>query len=611
MALLISCGSRAFGLALALLLAAWLGAPAVPAQTQADPEREAAPRREVAPVTAVRGMVVAAHPMASAAGLEVLRVGGNAVDALIAAQFVLNVVEPQSSGIGGGGFLLLYLADNREVVTLDGREEAPAATTPDWFLGPDGRPEPFYPDRITGGRAVAVPGLLKMLEKASGLYGRLPLAAVIEPAIRIAEKGFPVSPRLAASLARHRERLASFPAARAFFDASGQPLAAGTLLRQPELAATFRVIAAEGSASFYRGEIARDIVRAVRESPVRPGTMTLEDLAGYEAPLRAPVRGTYRGHTVYGMGPPSSGGPTLIEMLNLLETRADARLAPRSPMLAHGFVQAARLAYADRERYLADADWALVPLEGLLAKDYARRRARTLWWEGPLVPVEAGRPAGAPETAWAVRPLEESPSTTHLVVVDLARNVAAATASIEQAFGSGIVVPGRGFFLNNEMTDFSPLPLDDQGRSVPNRVEGGRQPRRTALDDPQSLGGKRPRSSMAPTLVMKEGQPLLALGSPGGPRIIQYVAWVVLLMLDQGMDVQSAVEFPHLTHLGGHTVIEPAWDDPALAEALRGLGHNVDIAEQISGLHAIWIDPKTGLLHGGADPRREGVAVGY
>ncbi|MCH8844362.1 MAG: gamma-glutamyltransferase [SAR324 cluster bacterium] len=580
-------------------------------QTQADPE-QGGRLRIVERVTARQGMVVAANSHAARAGREILQAGGNAVDALAAAHFVLNVVEPQSSGIGGGGFLLIYRADSGQVVTIDGREEAPAAVTPDLFLGPDGRPEPFFPDRITGGRAVGVPGLLKALEKAVRQYGRMSLAQVLAPAIRLAEQGFRVSPRLAMLLARHRERLARFPATKAiYFDHRGQTLQAGAMLRQPDLGRTFRLIAAKGSDAFYRGAIARDIVASVNRAPVRPGRMTLDDLAGYDAVLREPVVGSFRGYQIYGMGPPSSGGTTLIEMMNILESQFTHRFDPESATNVHHFVQAARLAYADRRRYLADPDFVPVPWEGLLDKDYAKSRAETGAWEQALAPVEPGRPPGLPPTAMGDGRSSESASTTHLVAVDRERNVATATSSIEQAFGSGMVVPGRGFFLNNELTDFNARPEDGSGRPVANRVEGGKLARRTALDAPESLGGKRPLSSMAPTLMLRAGKPLLAIGSPGGPRIIQYVAWLLLLMIYHDVDLQSAIESPHVTHLGGKTVLEPHWPDHSIIAALEDLGHEVVIADQNSGMHGVWIDWETGLLHSGVDPRREGAAAGY
>jgi gamma-glutamyltranspeptidase/glutathione hydrolase len=434
---------------------------------------------------------------------------------------------------------------------------------------------------------------------------------VLAPAIGLAENGFPVSPRLAESLAQHKSRLAQFPATRAvFFDTEGNTLPARARLIQKDLASTFRAIAARGSAAFYQGGIAADIVRAVNESPVRPGKMSLADLAAYDAPLRAPAKSSYRLAELYGMGPPSSGGPSMFELLNLLEWNGAVNYAPRSFALAHTFVHATRQVYADRELYLADADWVNVPAAGLMSKEYARDLSNKARWLGPLQPVAPGRPPGADHSAHGVGTSDESVSTTHLVVVDAERNIAMATTTIEMAFGSGIVVPGRGFLLNNELTDFSAVPVGVDGKPVANRIEGGKRPRRTALDIPDSLGGKRPRSSMAPTLVVLDGKPLLAIGSPGGPRIIQYVAKTILLTMDQRMPLQRAVAFPHLTHLSGVTAIEPEWGE-SMAEALTSQGHDVKIMEQNSGLHGVWFDPETGMLHAGVDPRREGLALGY
>jgi gamma-glutamyltranspeptidase/glutathione hydrolase len=585
------------------------------AQSQADPEagRAAGATRTA---TAPQAMVATANAHATRAGVAILRAGGNAVDAAAAAQFVLNVVEPQSSGIGGGGFMLIYLAASGRVVSIDGREEAPEAATPDMFLEPGGAPQKFYPRRITGGNAVGVPGLVMALEKAVSRFGRLSLARVLAPAIRLAETGFPVSPRLAASLARHRERLARFPATRRlFFTASGDTLAEGARLMQPELAATLRLLGEGGSAVFYRGEIAADVVRAVRQSPVNPGRLVAADLAGYDAPLRQPVRGSYGAFTLYGMGPPSSGGITVIQIMQLLEAAPPpGRKAQSAAAGLHRFAQAVRLAYADRARYLADADFFDVPAAGLLDVAYARRRAGAIDWDGPLAPVEAGLPPGVARLPGRGAH-RERPSTTHLSVVDAERNMVALTSSVEQAFGSGMVVPGRGFLLNNQLTDFSARPTDKQGRPIANRAQGGRRPRRTALDGAGAMGGKRPRSSMAPTFVFRGGKPLLALGSPGGSRIIQYVARVLLDVLEGRRTLAAAIAAPHATHFAGRTFLEPGPGPAAtlsktVAE-LERLGHKVRIREQNSGLHGIWIDPATGRLHGAADPRREGTVAGF
>ncbi len=634
----------------AILLGAVLAAAPAQAQTQDDPEAGAGPLREVAELVTDRAMVVTANPLAAEAGLELLRAGGNAVDAAAAAALALNVVEPQSSGIGGGAFLLLALGGEERVLAFDGRAEAPAGATPGQFLRADGSPQPFYPDRITGGRPVGVPGLVKLLDKVLARHGRLGLARAVLPAIRLAEEGFSVSPRLARLLALQRERLARFPATRAvLLRPDGSAWQAGDRLRQPDLAKALRLIGQRGAEAFYAGPLAEAIVRAVNEAPVNPGRMSLADLAGYEAPERRPVTIAYRGFTLYGMGPPGSGGVAIFQLLGLLEARrpsaagqllaetpspaaqppkvghppaepetSRAQSLPETPpqsLLAsesawvHPFVQASRLAFADRERYVADPDFVPVPLPGLLDPGYLHARARALDWDAPLGPAAAGTPPGAPPPAGAGSGAEEHVSTTHLVVVDGERNVVSLTASIEQAFGSGMIVPGWGFLLNNELTDFNAKPRDEAGRPVANRVDGERRARASALDDPQSRGGKRPRSSMAPTIVFQQGRPVLALGSPGGPRIIPYVALTLLRALDGRRSLQSAIAAPLVVHGGGTTVLEPEWG-PALKPALEKLGHRVEMGRLGSGLHGIWIAPD-GRLHSGVDPRREGSAAGY
>ena len=567
------------------------------AQSAADPEA-GGPPRTVPRVGAVHALAVTANPHATAAAVAMLRSGGNAVDAAVTAAFVLNVVEPQSSGLGGGGFAVIHRGRDGDVATIDGRESAPAAVTPVLFLGPDGKPLRFYPERITGGRAVGVPGLVAMLALALERYGTRSLADTLQPAIALAEQGFPVSPRLAAALAGQRERLAQFPATRAvFFDPraehAGETLPEGAPLRQPALARALRELAAHGPDAFYRGPIGAALVAAVRESPVAPGTLSAADLAGYRALLRPPVRSSYRGFTLLGMGPPSSGATTVFELLNLLETQPRPAQGWESPPGVHRFVQAARIAYADRGRYLGDPDFVPVPTAGLVDKGYAA----ALDWDAPLQPVAAGTPPGAapaPRQGRAGPADTESRSTTHLTVADAQGTVIAMTVTIEQAFGSGIVVPGWGFLLNNELTDFEAQPLDEEGRPRANAV----------------APGKRPRSSMAPTLVLRDGKPVLSIGSPGGSRIIQFVAEVLLRVLDDGLTLQDAIEAPHHTVGGPRTFLEPGLADTPLPEALRRLGHRVEFQAQASGLHGIRWSP-AGRLESGVDPRREGAAAGY
>ncbi|MDH4120729.1 MAG: gamma-glutamyltransferase [Deltaproteobacteria bacterium] len=540
-----------------------------------------------------KGMAVTANPHATRAAVEVLRAGGNALDAAIAAQWVLNVVEPQSSGMGGGGFLLLHLPDGR-TVALEGRETAPAAAGPDLFVA-GGSPQPFYPQRISGGRPVGVPGLPALLAEAHQRYGRTPWPRLTAPAQALARQGFPVSARLAALLAQEQERLGKFPSTRkVFFSPGGVPWKEGEILKQPDLADTLEVIGQQGPEPFYRGKIAQDLVNIVRRTPENPGLLTLEDLAAYHSLEHPTLDSTFGGARVVSFGPPTSGGVAMLEILNLLEAHPPRGKNPYSPENIHRFVQAVRVAYADRDRWLADDAFERVPAKELSGKAYARRRSAALDWDGPLVSVEAGVPPGWSGPLPGLGASLEQPSTTHLSVVDADGMAVSLTSSIEMAFGSGLVVPGRGFLLNNQLTDFSPLPADSQGRPAANRV----------------AGGKRPRSSMTPLLVLKDGKPWLVLGSPGGPRIPQYTAWALVLMLENGWSAPRALAAPHVTHLGGTTFLEPFPPlTPTAQTWLAKKGHRLEMVPQDSGLHAVTRLPK-GWWQGTADPRREGLPLG-
>ncbi len=567
---------------LVLLLSLWLAAPAAVARDVA-PEGASGWTDKPA-VTARAHMVVAAHPLAAAAGDAVLRDGGGAVDAAIATQMVLALVEPQSSGIGGGGFLLHWRAGDGAPTAYDGRETAPAAATPERFLGPDGRPLPFF-DAVVGGGSVGVPGLLRMLEAAHAAHGRLPWARLLAPAIALAEDGFPMSPRLHALLAGEKH-LAADPAARAYFyGPDGAPLPVGTILRNPDFAATLRLIAEGGADAFYRGPLAARIVAAVR---TRGGDLTLADLAAYRAVVREALCRPYRAWRVCGMPPPTSGGIAVLQILGILSHFDLPALAPLSPEAAHLIAEASKLAFADRNRYVADADFVDVPVDGLLDPDYLRGRAALIRPEAATakaapgeLPVRRGRLDGvAPEL----------PSTSHISVVDGAGDAVSFTSSIENAFGSRIMV--AGFLLNNQLTDFAFAP-ERAGGLVANRVEPG----------------KRPRSSMAPTMVFdRDGRLRLVTGSPGGSRIIGYVARNVIAVLDWGLDAQDAAALPHVVNRNGPTELEDGTAAEALAEPLRALGHVVESPRMTSGLHLIVVED--GVLHGGADPRREGAAVG-
>ena len=539
-------------------------------------------------VVGSRFMAVAAHPLAAEAGYAILKRGGSATDAAVAMQLVLGLVEPQSSGIGGGGFILHYSAADGRVRTYDGRETAPAAARPERFTGLYGRPLGFL-EAVLSGRAVGVPGTIAVLELAHRNHGRLPWHELAAPAITLAERGFPVSPRLHALLAWDRFLRRDPYAARYFYQADGKPKPVGTILRNADYAAVLREVAAGGASAFYRGQVARDIVAAVQKHPVEPGNLVLADFESYAAKERAPVCGAFRSYRVCGMPPPSSGGIAVLQILGILE-RLPKTDYPRDPVSAvHFFAEAGRLAYADRDRYVADPEFVHVPVAGLIAPDYLAERAALVAPDRSLGRAQAGQPRGAPTAAHDGAALELE-ATTHFSVVDAEGNAVASTFSIEFAFGNHRFV--RGFLLNNQLTDFAFLPEAD-GVAIANRVEGG----------------KRPRSSMSPTMAFSpDGRLALVAGSPGGHAIINYVARVVVAALDWEMGLQDALGAPHFGSRNGPTEVESATSAEQLRAPLGALGHDVRAHEMTSGVHAIrrvgqqWI--------GAADPRREGIARG-
>ena len=541
-------------------------------------------------------MISTANPLASQAGYDILRAGGSAVDAAIAAQLVLNLVEPQSSGIGGGAFLVYFAADTSTVTTFDGRETAPAAATPQLFLKPDGT---FmgWPEALGSGRSTGVPGLMRVLEMAHQRYGVLPWAQLFEAAITIAEEGFAVSPRLATMLASGLDRLTIFPDTNDYFyHGNRTPLAEGEILKNPAFAAVLRDLAANGAAAFYQGPLGQSITDRIAQAihtsatPDYPG-MSKQDLMAYTVRERAPVCGSYRAYRICGMAPPSSGGIALIQTLGQLEHFDVAALAPGGAKAAHLLAEASRRAFADRNLYLGDSDHVLVPVAGLIDSAYLKRRAATIdplrVTDQPVLPGVVPLPA---KTLRAPGDGREGPSTTHLSVVDAKGNALAFTSSIETAFGSRMMV--GGFLLNNQLTDFSFYPEAD-GKPVANA--------------PGPL--KRPLSSMAPTLVFApDGALHMVIGSPGGTRIIGFVAKTIIAHIDWELGIQDAIAAPHIINLHGRTDIEANAAHPDLAQELETMGHEVKIMPMASGLHGIIIT-KDGLI-GGADPRREGVAMG-
>jgi gamma-glutamyltranspeptidase/glutathione hydrolase len=558
------------------------------------------------PARADRYMVVTANPHATEAGVEILEAGGSAVDAAIAVQLVLSLVEPQSSTIAGGAFMLYYDAPDAgpdapdggsggagRIEAYQGRETAPAAATPDMFLDANGNPARF-PAVAFGGLAVGVPGVMRMLELAHRDHGRLPWARLFTPAIELAENGFEISPRLYFLLDRFKgfaraERFRDY-----FYDENGEPHPVGYRLVNKEYAATLRLLAEKGAEAMYTGELAREIVDRVRNNPLRAGRMTLDDLAGYRAEKGPPLCTPYRQWRVCGPQLPSSGGVTTEEILGILAHFPLAETRDDPVRTIHLVAEASRLAFADRSRYLGDPAFVDAPVAGLLDPGYLAERAALVDPEHAHLRVEAGEPAGARAWNYAPSPEQLVKSTSHYSIVDSYGDAVAMTTSVQSTFGSELMV--GGFILNNQLTDFSFAP-ERFGKPVPNRVEGG----------------KHPLSSMAPTLVLDSaGRLKLAVGSPGGTRIINYVAQAVIGVLDLGLDVQQAVAAPHFLAQQDAVELEEDTSVTQYAGALKALGHRVVETNLNSGLHAIEVEyTKSGrVLEGGVDPRREGVAAG-
>ncbi|WP_297747171.1 gamma-glutamyltransferase family protein [Hydrogenophaga sp.] len=557
-----------------------------------------------------RQAVAAAHPLAAEAGVGILRAGGSAVDAAIAVQMVLTLVEPQSSGIGGGAFLLHF--DGQRVQAFDGRETAPAGVDENLFLDARGQPRPFM-EAVASGSSVGVPGAVMMLAMAHRQHGRLPWARLFEPAIALAESGFPVSPRLHTLLREESARLRMDPVAAAYFyQADGQPHPVGHLLRNPELALVLRNLAVQGPIAFYEGPVARAMVDKVQNHPTLPGRLSLEDLKRYQPRERDALCHdqviAQRALRLCGFPPPSSGALAIGQILGLLARtpQAAAPLVQGLPTTdwLHSYAEASRLAFADRAQYVADPDFVPPPAGrwlSLLEPSYLDERARLM---GParMRDAPAGVPDGQP-LAWAPMPAQEEHGTSHISIVDAQGHALAMTTTIESAFGARLMVNtdprrGGGFMLNNQLTDFSFSPRDAQGRPVANRVEAG----------------KRPRSSMSPTLVFDRttGTPLLSTGSPGGALIIHYTAKTLLGTLQWGLTPQEAIDLPNFGTLGGPLLLEQGRFPPSTVQALRQRGHTVSELPMPSGLQALMrrAEGRGAVWSGGADPRREGVVQG-
>ncbi|RUO73847.1 gamma-glutamyltransferase [Pseudidiomarina sediminum] len=534
-------------------------------------------------------MVAAATPQASAAGQALLAEGANAIDAAVAVQTMLTLTEPQSSGIGGGAFILYWDNKAKQLYTIDAREKAPASAGPDLFLDENGQPPENFWDAVVGGRSVGAPGVLKGLELAHQRWGKKSWESLFTSTINAAEQGFEVSPRLQLLLEMElNPGLTKLEPGKSYFYPNGQALQAGTLKKNPELAWALRQVATQGTEAFYRGPIAEKIVEAVNTSQQSPGLLTLEDMANYEAVVREPVCSAYRAYQVCGMGPPSSGGLTVLQILGILENYPVADWQPNSVTTAHHFSQASRLAFADRNRYIADSDFVNVPVTRLLDKSYLAQRSRLIGNRD----LKEALPGTFANFVYADDQSPEFPNTSHISIVDAEGNAVSMTTSIEMGFGSAVMA--SGFLLNNQLTDFSLVPEVD-GVPVANRVQGS----------------KRPRSSMSPTMVFDtEGDDLIhVIGSPGGARIINYVAQTLLGVLDWDLNMQEAIDLPHLTNLNNYTALEKGTEMAELLEALKKKGHDARVTDLNSGLHGITIK-ENGQLIGGADPRREGVVLG-
>ena len=578
---------KPIGIAAAAFLAASVSAG--PAIAQAQPEIHTGFTRKQA-VEAQSYMISAANPHAARAGYEILKKGGSATDAAIAAALMLTLVEPQASGIGGGGYLVHWSEKNQRIDNYDGRVTAPMAVKPDHFLEADGEPVRRRTAGF-GGRTVGVPGQLRLFAMAHAKHGKLPWKDLFIPVIALAESGFQVSPRLHKQVRGKRKRL-KHPTTRAYFlDSDGEAWPVGHRLVNKELAALLRAVAEQGVAAFYEGAVAADIAKAVTDAPEHPSPMTTEEIAGYRAKPTAPICATYRQHRVCGIAPSSTGGLTVAMILRMLEGFDMRALGPNSPDAVHLFVEASRLAHADRGQYIGDPAYVSVPVEGLLDRGYLAERARRIDPKEAMHRPRPGRPPS--KKAMHVAPVDESepPSTTHLSVVDAEGNAVALTTSIGRGFGSGIMV--HGFLLNNQLVAFSFRPTKN-GDPVVNRPDGG----------------KRPRSSMSPTIVFRpDGSLRLVVGSPGGIRIIGYVAKTLVAVLDWDMDIQSAISLPHFAGRTRKPELEKNTLATRFREALEKKGHSVSIRNMTSGLHGIEIMPD-GRLVGGADPRREGIALG-
>ncbi|CAM3832550.1 gamma-glutamyltransferase [Vibrio aquimaris] len=535
-------------------------------------------------------MVTAANPLATQAGANILKQGGNAIDAMITTQLMLGLVEPQSSGIGGGAFLVYWDAKQKKLTTYDGRETAPLAATPQLFQDEHGQPMQFY-DAVVGGRSVGTPGVVKLMWETHQKYGKLKWEQLFEPVIQVAKQGFAISPRLATLISKDAKRLSRFPATKAyFFNPDGSAKKQGTILKNPAYANTLSSIANHGADAFYKGKIARDIINTVKSAQGNPGVLAQQDFDTYKVKQREPVCSAYQSYDICGMGPPASGALTINQILTMTQEFDLQTWGPESAKSWQVIADASLLAFADRGMYMADEDFVPMPTQGLVDSEYLKQRAKLITPGKALENVSAGSPPWSYAHQQSPDESIELPSTSHFNIVDNEGNVVSMTASVENAFGSRLMT--NGFILNNELTDFS-FRTHNNGKPIANRLEPG----------------KRPRSSMAPTIILKDGKPYMAIGSPGGSRIIGYVAQAIIAHTQWGMDIQQAINQAHVLNRFGTLDIEQGTSAEELKPELERMGFEIKVGDLNSGLHAILINGRQ--LEGAADPRREGTAIGH
>jgi gamma-glutamyltranspeptidase/glutathione hydrolase len=541
------------------------------------------------PLATPATLVAAADPLAVRAGLDILRRGGSAMDAAVAVQVMLGLVEPQSSGLGGGAFLLYWDAKAARLYSYDGRETAPASARPDMFLDVKGAPPANYMAAAIGGRSVGVPGVVALLGRAHDRHGKLAWNTLFDSTITLAESGFDMDPRIRAQAARIPDLDIDAKARAYLFEDDKDKLVPRRHLVNRAYAKTLRHLSANGPKSFYRGEIAAAMVEAVNRAPRHPGNMSLKDFSAYEVKERSPVCGFYRLYKICGMGPPSAGAVALLQILGLLEAFDLRTLTPSSLEAVHLVSEAERLAYADRDHYIADPDFVEVPMMALLSSSYLAERVRLIDRYKSMGVASAGQPQSTQSLRRSPDRSQPLPSTSHFTIMDGEGNVVSMTSSIEGPFGSHLMA--GGFFLNNELTDFSLLP-ESKGKPVANAI----------------APFKRPRSAMAPVVIFDEkGELFAAFGSPGGSRIIAYVAQTVIALIDWQMPLQAAIELPRHANRNAATELEEGTALAELKASLEAMGHEVKLVSMTSGIYGI--ARRQASFEGGADPRRPGVAL--